>query len=255
LDGVQRRVREFLVNPTEWLPVRKVAGWYADEWAAAKRRRAELDTLAPLGLTFADLRAGKHGLSDEVLKALLQLLVGWSLPDEHRGLTECIIAGTDLDGAMPGSYMSHLYHAWNGDVMCADSTGFAAVGAGARHASSHFMQAAYHISASFEEAMWLTYSAKRRAEVAPGVGAGTDVALISGLGQHIELAPEIIADLDRMFKNVRQREARSRRTDTERVTRWLAQLTPTTPPINPDSQEPPATTDGTEGSIGVSTLA
>lgn len=222
LSAVSRRVRTHLqAVPNEWLKVRDVAGWYADEWAAAKRRRAELAVLAPLGLTFADLHAAKHAFSDEVIKTVLQWLADYTLPDEHHGVTACIIAGADTDNVIPGNYACHLYRAINGTVSCEDAVGFAAIGAGARHANSHFMQAAFHPTATFEETLWLTYSAKRRAEAAPGVGAGTDISFIEGPGTNYPIASEHIVSLDTMFAKVRAREARERRTDTGTVKRWL----------------------------------
>jgi hypothetical protein len=57
------------------------------------------------------------------------------------------------------------------------------VGYGEWHSQSQFMFAGHAPWKNFPETFLLTYSAKKRAEVAPGVGAHTDMVVVGGLGQ------------------------------------------------------------------------
>ena len=97
---------------------------------------------------------------------------------------ETIIAGID---SATGSVVPHvisIYKSQSGDgVVNCDSVGFAAVGIGARHAESQFMLAGHSRYSPMPETLLLTYLAKKRSEVAPGVGEGTDMFTIgAGLG-------------------------------------------------------------------------
>lgn len=56
-----------------------------------------------------------------------------------------------------------------------DSIGFVTIGAGENHANSQFMFEGYTSNWPFEQALLLTFAAKKRAETAPGVGWGTDM--------------------------------------------------------------------------------
>ena len=55
-------------------------------------------------------------------------------------------------------------------VACYDMIGFAAIGIGGWHAQSRFMFAKHTRRSPQPETLLLTYSAKKQAEVAPGVG-------------------------------------------------------------------------------------
>jgi len=89
---------------------------------------------------------------------------------------ETIIAGMDETGP-------HIYSIDSDGVSsCNDSAGFAAIGIGARHAESQFMFQHFAPHWHIGPALILLYTAKRRAEVAPGVGSETDMFLIAPKG-------------------------------------------------------------------------
>jgi hypothetical protein len=100
---------------------------------------------------------------------------------------ETIVTGLDMSGfnSETGAtfFMPHIYTVFksvNGDgITCFDSTGFSAVGGGMRHAESQFMLAGHAPFSSMPETLLLTYMAKKRSEIAPGVGKkGTDMFII-----------------------------------------------------------------------------
>ncbi|OWK19543.1 hypothetical protein AJ88_39800 [Mesorhizobium amorphae CCBAU 01583] len=86
---------------------------------------------------------------------------------------EAIIVGSDGD-------VVHMYEVDSrGTVNCMDDVQFHAIGAGAWHAKSQLMQAGYsRTSTTLANAMAQTYAAKRRAEIAPGVGKRTDMHIV-----------------------------------------------------------------------------
>ena len=85
---------------------------------------------------------------------------------------ELIVAGKD-------SFGCHIYTVQNpGDTLCHDSVGFVAIGSGGPHALYSIIESKYKKTMSKEEVEKLIKKAKRRSEVAPGVGrATTDVSV------------------------------------------------------------------------------
>ena len=89
---------------------------------------------------------------------------------------ELLIAGCDDSGA-------HIYSVRNPGVSdCFDLLGFTAIGVGYLHAMQVFIAHSYKNSFNTVEALNIVFAAKKAAEVAPGVGHKTDVALISENG-------------------------------------------------------------------------
>ena len=65
-------------------------------------------------------------------------------------------------------------------VSCLDDLGYGAIGIGAWHAKSRFMQSRYTNASYLSVALATAYAAKRSAEVAPGVGKqATDINFIT----------------------------------------------------------------------------
>ena len=108
----------------------------------------------------------------------------------------------DVEGIVCGvdAQWPHIYVITDpGIVNCEDSVGFAAVGIGANHADSQFMLAGYHFNETFPRSMFLTYAAKRKAEVAPGVGEATD--LFSASLNGVSFArQEVITKLEEIYQ-------------------------------------------------------
>src|SRR5215207_7140862 len=73
----------------------------------------------------------------------------------------------------------------DGYLSCEDVVGFASVGSGSRHAESQMMLARHAWNADLDPTLLTTYLAKKRAEVAPGVGTETDMFMITGPGNNL----------------------------------------------------------------------
>ena len=117
-----------------------------------------------------------------------------------------IVAGID-----PGE--AHIYGIRHpGEVDCYDSLGYHAIGIGSMHAISSLIANSYLSTVSTKMAVYLAYEAKRNAENAPGVGLGTDIALIGENGCQIITSEEIsllekIYDSRRIHQTEEFREA------------------------------------------------
>jgi hypothetical protein len=219
---VQKRVVE---QPENWWSVADVVDEYVSAWRAAKRKRAETEILAPIGLTFEKLLSGDHGLSDYMLNRLLTVVSEYRMRGEIPGIpyTETIIAGVDRSGGGDG-VVSHLYRLTDEHYSCEDATAFAAIGSGAWHANSQLMLAKFDSSKNADEGLWRTYVAKRRAEVAPGVGEkGTNMfAMGPQLGMAAEIPQDWVAVLSQRYKKLTEAEKKASDTALQGVGKWLS---------------------------------
>lgn len=137
-------------------------------------------------------------MSVVLVRQLATELINFSMPK-----LETILTGVDPEG-------THLYVVDGSDVECLDRVGFAAIGIGKWHANSQFMFAGHDRSKPFPETLLLTYAAKKRAEVSPGVGEGTDMFTIGpSLGSYFVISPEILGNLERMYQATRSRERKA----------------------------------------------
>jgi len=140
---------------------------YCSELGNLNRRNAERDILAPLGLTMKSFLIRQREMAPEFVEQLRVEI------DKNRANVQTIICGIDKRGAQ--LYTIDAY----GKATCNNVVGFAAIGAGRWHAESQFMFAEYTPIWPLSKALLLLYVAKKRAEVAPGVGEATDYISIA----------------------------------------------------------------------------
>jgi chlorite dismutase len=174
LDGVQR--------PS----VRDVATMYRDFINDSKQQIATTRVLSALGLTSNTFISRQRELNDDFVQRVTSEL--WRL----RINAEAIITGIDATG-------THIYVVSEDEFRCDDPIAFAAIGYGARHAESQFMLAKHTRHAAPRETLLLTYIAKKRSEVAPGVGSETDMFSISQKDGLIWLTQEHIKSLQAIY--------------------------------------------------------
>jgi len=126
-------------------------------------KQAENSVLRPYGLTMDTFLERERDLSPDFSDRIIRAIAG-----QQADIT-AIICGVDHDGG-------HIYVVDEyGRSSCHDSSGFAAIGDGEWHANSQFMINGYTSWWTFGQALLLTYMAKKKAEVAPGVGLATDL--------------------------------------------------------------------------------
>jgi 20S proteasome alpha/beta subunit len=171
-----------------------VARLYADNYANLRKRRAEQTLLSHLGLDADSFVARQNEFNQEIARDLEAAMADYDLR------VESIIAGVDSSGP-------HIYQVENPGVeTCLDHSGFASIGSGSRQFETLFMSSGYHPGWELNQTLFLAYSAKKRAEVSPGVGSDTDIRICTsnGIG-HVE--PGLIVGLERLYQeyeNARQ---------------------------------------------------
>jgi hypothetical protein len=179
-------------NPSRWLGVREVAELYSKHYLAMFRQRAEQEVFIRYGFDYDKFTNQNRDLAPSTIGSLVDDLRTFQA--EYPGVWT-LFAGLDPTG-------SHIYSALGSSIYCHDASGFAAIGTGARHASSQFMLARHSLKKPLAETLRLTYFAKKRSEVAPGVGSLTDMCLIGpALGSFQGFDQEQqIAELQSLYK-------------------------------------------------------
>lgn len=227
-EEVRDRVTQ---SPDDWWRVRDVADIYVKYYNLERLRRSEQSVLAPLGMDGAAFLQQQRNMEPNLVERIANDLTNCPMPEAAT-----IIAGRDQTGG-------HIYLALDGILSCRDSTGFAAIGAGMWHASSQFMFAGHSSSADFPTTLLLAYTAKRRAEVAPGVGTSTDMHIIGpGLGSYSALQPDALGSLDGLYRGIRGGERRATERANQKIATYIAELVKATA-----GQPAPSPTD--EGSL------
>ncbi len=201
---------------------RKVAELYARRRNEAQNRRAEQFVLAPLGLTLADFHALQGTYSPGFVEKVATELFNFEGPE-----TEAIIAGIDETGP-------HIFVCKNSEISCRDGVGFAAIGAGAWHAESQLMFAGHTPGAPLAEALLNLYFAKKRAEVAPGVGSVTDMVFVPTMVDTIIVGDHIHSKLKEVYEAHLTRLAENNNAAKYEMGRYVDEL------LNPKETASPA---------------
>lgn len=170
--------------------IENIAGVVKDGYVNLKRKRVEETILGPmLSADFPKFQTlVAQSPSSQILQQILAMIM------QHNMQLELIVSGSDDSGA-------HLFIAGHpGLVAPADTMGFAAIGSGGLHAAIRMSLGQHTKSATLIDAVYGVYEAKKAAEVAPGVGKLTDMALIKD--GHIRFADlQLFAMLDSARKD------------------------------------------------------
>lgn len=198
LPAVQKRIS---ADPDKWLAVESVVEMYVSGYNIVRRNRAETQILAPLGLTFKSF-GDQSKFSQSFLDNITTRLLEYSLPTS----VETIVVGVE-PGPVPNQTFSRLYTIHENVPTCCDAIRFAAIGIGSRHAESHMMQVSHGLKTEVPETVLAVYVAKKRSEIAPGVGKDTNMILLgSQLGSFDWVKPAIIKELDLIYKTLDAQE-------------------------------------------------
>lgn len=146
-----------------------VAKVYGRSIQHIKQSRAEDLYLSPLGMNSDTFIAQQKDMSDSFVDRITSQLQSYQGDD-----VEALVMGADSNNQDVFLYTVDT----QGIAHFMNDVGFAAIGIGAWHAKSQLMQVGYVNSVSFAPALAATFAAKKRADIAPGVGEYTDVNLI-----------------------------------------------------------------------------
>jgi 20S proteasome alpha/beta subunit len=214
------------------LRVRDFALMYTDLLNEARQRIILNRILSPLSLDNETFISRQNEMRPEFVSEITEAILQFQIN------AEALFVGLDDTGA-------HIYQVDDTGMTCCDAVGFAAIGSGARHAESQFMLANHSRHGSTVDAMLLAYIAKKRSEVAPGVGEDTDLFFISAKhGFNWVFKKEDIAELEDIYDRMETSQAAAfleakielgRRVDEE----WGKQQADKQPPptsLPPDSE-------------------
>jgi hypothetical protein len=203
-------------EPTNWLKVKDVVDLYCKHWARARYRLAEIEVLAPYGLTRETFLSQIVTLDPRIAEKISDGMTSQRLP----GL-EVIIAGVDQRFGADDPRVS-IYHVADGFAMCQDQISFVAIGTGARHVESQLMRSHYTGNTENPEACLLLYSAKRDAKIAPGVGNETDIFAIGPMvGQNLLLPDDLKSALEAQYQKIKVKDKKARQMGISEIDRAL----------------------------------
>ena len=201
---------------TESLPqsVEAIVDVYCRQLAAYNQRQAERTILAPFGLTFKSFLDHQQPIDPEISDHLFRKI------DREGAKVATLIIGTD-------AYGPHIFKIYeDGRASCYDSIGFAAIGDGEWHADSQFMIAGHTANVPIGRALLLTYVAKKRAEVAPGVGKiDTDLIYILPGGPWRNFSDAIKDKLKTTYKKMEGLQNRAVQSASKDIDTFVKELT------------------------------
>jgi hypothetical protein len=211
-----------------------VAEIYASSLRSLKFKHACDIYLSPLGLK-SDIFTSKSDIPNDLLVSLANQVQSYA----GQPTEAIVVAGDDAD--------THLYLVdSDSKVTCQDDVGFVAIGIGAWHAKSLLMQAKYFNRTNFAMALSLAHSAKKRAEIAPGVGKSTDMFIVNRTGW-APVAPELLSLVDGSYLEYEKRHTELLSEQFTRLGEAFAEIAAKAQPPNAsDAQAPPSAKPETE---------
>jgi 20S proteasome alpha/beta subunit len=214
LQSIREEIKQRLAkDPITWLPVKDIAEMYRVAYNQERARQAEQAILAPLGLSTSSFITQQRELSPELVNQIATELLNFRTQS-----VEALVVGIDNSG-------SHIFAVNDGAVTSNDTIGFAAIGIGSWHANSQLMFAGHSRLYELPETMLVTYSAKRRAEVAPGVGKGTDMFMIGTQpGSYTPIRPGVLDELKKIYDKSFGDEQRAAAKARERITTYVDKI-------------------------------
>lgn len=186
-------------------PLAAIASALSQHYAATRQTVMEEQLLKPRGLDLGSYY-GRHA----TLNSQITMMLDQRLSEFNLGV-ELLLTGIDSDGA-------HIYSIHNpgGPELQHDVIGYGAIGSGAIHANQSMIGFGHHATVPFRDALYRTYAAKRRAEVAPGVGRDTDLIVISAEGTRM-LDEEQIEELSKMYGSTQKATEQSLQKNLEEL--------------------------------------
>jgi len=184
-QAVRRMQRKLLSEPSD--NVEAIACEYGQFISDIRRKQASTMYLSPLGLDEQSFLQ-QNNMNQQLIFELASQLQDYSLD------VEALVVGCD-------GLNAHIFHVRDdGIVSCLDDINFAAIGMGRDHAKSQFMFIQYPKLITYYYALPILYVAKKRAEVAPGVGRETDYHLVTR-DACVLIEPELIEVCKRHYED------------------------------------------------------
>lgn len=165
----------------------KIAEILAECYDVQRKKKITEKILRPRGLTLSKFYENFNRFPPE-----FSLTIDREIERFDYGLY-MLMVGVDETGG-------HLYDIRNpGVISCLDEIGHHEIGSGVVQARMTFISQRYSIATPVNEALYLTYEAKKNAEMAPGVGRETDIVIIKKESL-IEIDENIFNQLENIYK-------------------------------------------------------
>jgi hypothetical protein len=190
----------------------QIASALATKYEDVRRDAIEHQILSPRGLDLATFYGNHNSLNSNIVGMVDQAMSQYQLG------VELLLAGVDSDGA-------HIFTISNpgGQELLHDVIGYASTGSGAIHALQALIGFQHHAGEPLKETVFRAYAAKKRAEVAPGVGHDTDMRIITIAGI-TPLSSDTLAELETLYVGYEQATKNSLNLQLESID--LNSLTP-----------------------------
>lgn len=187
-------IEELQRQDNKGILIKKIAEKIATLYEKQKLDLAEKIHLSRFGLTMEGFLKTQKELDPLIVKDLYEKINCVEIQ-----AIESIVTGWDEWGA-------HIYVVKNDRIINCDHEGFASIGIGEHHANSQMMLARYSPLVEVEKAVPLIYIAKKRSQIAAGVGDETDM-FISNRGTITDIKHELLrAKLEETYKNMKTKE-------------------------------------------------
>ncbi len=170
--------------------VGQIAKQLAMSYEAVRHQRLESQVLSPRGLNLQTFYQAHASLNGQITVLIDQTMTQFDLT------LEVLLAGIDPTGA----HIHSVHNPGRADLQH-DVIGYGAIGSGAVHVLQAMIGFGHTSADGLKETVYRAYAAKRRAESAPGVGSGTDMAIISTTGVH-QLADNQLGELERVYQEI-----------------------------------------------------
>lgn len=189
-----------------------------------RRSRAAKRYLAPLGMSERAFFPEHTGNPDLLIDLSNKM-------QEFRIDVEAIVVGCEEN--LTGLFRIDEW----GTVTNHADIGFVSIGIGGIHSSAQFMLEPYTHSNAYYPALVSTFLAKKRAEVAPGVGTATDMFVVTRAGV-TKIPDEVVSALERSYQSQRRANAKATAKMVQSVlladSKWSSAFAPTAPQPNRD---------------------
>jgi 20S proteasome alpha/beta subunit len=164
-------------------------------YSEVRARKAEEIVISPiLGADFQTARVKGVSLPNYLEKQEKAYQQVTMMQNQQNFNADIIIAGIDEKGA----HICQITHP--GVTMPLQKLGYATIGSGAIHAMLRLSLSGQTTRRNLVETLAEVYIAKRQAEVAPGVGKTTDMAIIRADGGIRDCSPEVLKELDSVYE-------------------------------------------------------
>ena len=175
--------------------VDKIVEYIRNSYIKVRNKKLEEEILSPVGLNLQSFYQGNQALQPQLVNSLAQNMARYNYQ------LWILVGGVDEKGP-------HIYRVENpGKILNYDTIGYHAIGSGDLHAISTFIASGYGLKTTLQRGLAISYEAKKRSEKATGVGAQTDMYIVSK-DNVVHLPDEAIRDLDAMYQKRLEQEKR-----------------------------------------------